>query len=77
MTIYEEAVAFLPADCIDHHESDLYIKRTPESEELLAGYEYLRSVETFTSPVDGCFWFDIPFAYDPYWIEKCKGGRNA
>lgn len=70
MTIYEKAIATLPADCIDHHESDLYIKRTPASKRLIDEYKYSRSVETFCSPIDNCIWFDVPFAYDPYWNQK-------
>lgn len=76
MSIYEKAVALLPADCIDHCGSDLYIKRTPESKILIDEYEYARSVEIFRSQIDGCIWFDIPFGYDPYWCEKCKGGTT-
>ena len=74
MSIYEKAVSMLPADCIDHHESDLYIKRTPKSSELVKCYEYRTIVEIFRSQLDGCIWFDIPFGYDPYWAELHKSG---
>lgn len=72
--IYERAVATLPADHIDHHnfESDLYIKKTPESTKLIAEYEFKSCVTTFRSDIDGCIWYDIPFAYAPYWEEVVR-----
>ena len=73
MTIYEKAVATLPASDIDHHESDLYLKISKESAAIVSGYEYKNLVSVFVSPLDGCAWYDIPFAYIPYWSEKCKG----
>lgn len=68
--IYEKAVAILPPDRIDHHETDLYIKVTPESRALVSDYEFRNQVETFLSPLDGCLWFDIPFAYSPAWESR-------
>ena len=72
--IYEQAVATLPADHIDHHNygSDLYIKKTPESAKLIAEYEFKENVTTFRSQIDGCIWYDIPFAYTPYWEEVAR-----
>lgn len=66
--IYEIAKQVLPADCIDHHDSDLYLKVTNESKKLVKDYDFRFNVETFVSalpPHD--LWFDIPFAYTPYW----------
>lgn len=73
MTIYEKAVATLPASDIDHHASDLYLKRSKESTAIVSGYEYKNQVSVFVSPLDSCAWYDIPFAFLPYWSEKCKG----
>jgi hypothetical protein len=52
---------------VSSHESDLYAKVTPESEALIARYQFKINVKRFRSQIDGTPWFDIPFAYDPYW----------
>ena len=67
--IYERAIVTLPADHIDHatYSSDLYIKKTLESAKLIAEYEFKSGVTTFVDNIDGCIWYDIPFAYDPFW----------
>lgn len=62
-------------DCVasgletDNHESDLYVKETPESRELLKlwGYEHPKR---FISAIDGTLWFDIPFMYSPWWKAR-------
>ena len=66
-TIYQLAVSEMQADEISSHESDLYLKCTPVSENLVSGYEFKQIVRKFTSNIDGCMWFDIPFANDLYW----------
>jgi hypothetical protein len=60
---------------LDHHASDLYAKRTPVSERILRGYEHRRNVTTFRSNVDGTVWYDIPFAYMPFWdrVSRLSG----
>ena len=70
--IYTAALRALPASDIDNHETDLYLKYSKESAALVKDYEYRGIVETFRSPIDGCLWFDIPFAYTPAWIEREK-----
>jgi hypothetical protein len=65
MTIYEQLKAVgVP---IDSHESDLYAKRTPESQAIIAAYEFRGIVTTFISQIDKTVWYDIPFAYDRFW----------
>lgn len=54
----------------DNHESDLYIPVTEETKNLLKDYEYKNQVTTFTSNIDKKLWFDIPFAYVPFWEKK-------
>jgi len=51
----------------DRHESDLYVKATPEAIELTKDIE---SREFFISNVDGERWIDLPFRNDAFWIEK-------
>ena len=74
--IYEKAIATLPPDHINHalYSTDLYIKVTPESRALIAEYDFKNNVEIFRSPLDGCLWFDIPFAYTPEWERRYKEG---
>lgn len=77
MTLYEKAVVALPAEHIDHHASDLYLKVTPESKALLQewirenGFENAAKgrflFNTFRSHLDGALWYDIAFQYTPYW----------
>lgn len=52
----------------DHHESDLYVKKTPVSEVIVGEYEYKKQVGTFS--YKGEPWYDIPFAFDPFWDDK-------
>ncbi|MBO5969192.1 MAG: hypothetical protein J6S14_11925 [Clostridia bacterium] len=68
--IYTIAVKKLPASDLDHHGTDLYIKSSAAAAALVAEYDFLGNVEIFRSPLDGCAWYDIPFAYTPAWIEK-------
>lgn len=51
-----------------HHESDLYTPVVPESTKIINNYDKDRlSVETFISEIDNQEWYNIPFAYDPFW----------
>ena len=70
-TIYEQAKQRLKSDEIGHHESDLYLKVNSISEELVSNYEFKKSVKKFVSLIDNELWFDLPFAYDPY-FDKIK-----
>ena len=83
--VYGEAVKRLPPGHIDHHDSDLYIKVTPESRLLVEEYRkkiieergaYADTITTFRSihPDDkDALWYEIPFHYTPYWDKRgCK-----
>lgn len=63
--IYEEVVRL----GLEHgnHESDLLVKVTPESKKLVDAYEFKCNVTTFYNTDDCSRWYDIPFAYDPFW----------
>lgn len=70
MSIYKRLLkAGIP---LDNHESDLYAKVTEESERIIKTYEFKENVTRFTSNIDGQRWFDIPFAFDPFWEKKVK-----
>lgn len=49
---------------IDHHETDLYAKVTPESERIIQGYKFKANVTRFIDQIKREPWFDIPFAFD-------------
>ena len=53
---------------LDHHESDLYAMVTPESRRIVE--ESGHSSTMFTSEVDGKLWYDLPFAFEPFWRAK-------
>jgi hypothetical protein len=52
----------------DHHESDLYLLWTSESAELVK--QYSKNAKVFRSELDGELYFDVPFAYEPFWTAK-------
>lgn len=68
-----------PEEDFDHHESDLYVYRTPLTTRVIN--EWLKEngftsdvfVEVFTDNVTGRAMYDIVFQYDPYW-ENLVGG---
>lgn len=72
--LYEEAVKQKIE--MDNHESDLYLKVTPESMRLIAAYEFKRCVKKFKSNIDNTWWFDIPFGYSPFWEKAAKRGQE-
>lgn len=59
---------------LDSHESDLYVKDTPEARAILVAHGKCPGAwgcEAFTSNIEprDC-WFDVPFAFDPYWQQR-------
>lgn len=66
--IYKKALATMPCKDIDHWCSDLYLRVTPESEKLVAEYDFKGNVTKFIDQIDGVLWYNIPFAYyGPAW----------
>lgn len=55
---------------LENHRSDLYAKVIPASRALIQAYEHRQNVRMFTSQIDGEPWYDIPFAFDPFWERK-------
>ena len=66
-SIYTQLKKAMDANEIGHHESDLYVKVTEKSTFILASYEFKENVTKFRSLLDGSLWYDIPFAYDPFY----------
>lgn len=56
----------------DNHCSDLYIPVNEETRKLVNEYEHKCNVTTFMCNVTKVPWFDIPFAYEPYWKRADK-----
>lgn len=68
MSLYQ---ALVDAKCeIDNHESDLYVKATPEVEKIIR--QHACNASRFVSQIDGSLWWDVPFAYEPFWEAKAK-----
>lgn len=63
MNIHELAAERMRPEEIDHHESDLYLKVTPVSRELVAQYDYKNLVTMFISNIDRVPWYEIPCAW--------------
>ncbi len=56
-----------------NHESDLYVKDSPEVRALLAKYPtHERNVRRFIHSTTNAIWIDIPFAYAPFWRDKAR-----
>lgn len=51
---------------IANHNSDLYVKVTPQSAAIVKRHAPV-GVTVFRNNLDDAFWYDVPFAYDPYW----------
>lgn len=66
--LYDELKA---AGCeIDAHESDLYVLATDEARGIVAASG--RTFSPFVSQRDGRVWFDVPFAFKPWWDARTK-----
>lgn len=71
-TIYTEAVKTLPACDIDHHAADLYIRKTPASDAIIARLNNKALLSTFRDGIDGSIWYDLPFCFIPFWEAEDK-----
>jgi hypothetical protein len=71
MTLYEAAKAH--GEYISNHESDLYLEVNEFTRTLLAQFPLQWANATrFRNQVTGKECFDIPFAYDPWWIQRTR-----
>lgn len=71
MSLYQQLkAAGVP---LSNHESDLYVKDTPEAVVILVANGKTPGAfgcERFRSRIDEAYWFDVPFMYDPYWEKR-------
>jgi len=49
------------------HNSDLYVHVTAESRAILASYTCRACVTVFVDQITNTLWYDVPFAYSPFW----------
>lgn len=68
--IYSVLVKELPAEDIDHHYSDLYVRKTPKSTEIVNRLTTKSLLSTFKDNIDGDIWYELPFCYTPYFGES-------
>lgn len=69
--VYAVAVETLPATDIDHHNSDLYLRRTPATMAIVSRLENKVLLSVFRDP-SGATWYELPFCYTPYWENPSK-----
>jgi hypothetical protein len=62
--IHAELAKVMTKDEIDHHYSNLYVKRNAASKEIIERYQFKNLVTTFKDQITKTTWYDIPFAYD-------------
>ncbi len=75
----KKAMETLPKSDIDSHDSDLYIKKTPESTKLLENMKDKDSglLTTFKDQQTGETWYDVPFAnMEDDYKEKTSKSTN-
>jgi len=69
-TLKQTLIELFPDAKFDRHETDLYVKFTPEIWQYLkTNYEFFSNIHRFNSQADRETWIDIPFAA---WDEKYK-----
>ena len=74
--IYDVVIKELDSKDIDHHASDLYVRKTPESTKIINKLSNKRLLSTFRDNIDGDIWYDLPFCYTPYFNESLKSKRR-
>lgn len=55
--------ANIQAAHIDHHASDLYLKVTPGTTQIINQLENKSLLTTFRDNIDNELWYEIPFCY--------------
>lgn len=65
---------------LDSHESDLYVKKTPEAVSIINQFQQEKNnywnLSAFTGN-DGEQWLEVPFGYSPWWDAKAGSEKNA
>lgn len=71
-SVYQKLIKVMKTNEVSHHESDLYVKVTDVSSNIINEYKFKRNVSTFISQLTGSPWYEIPFAYDPFYERLTK-----
>jgi len=70
----------IPPEEIDHHYSDLYVKVSFKSKRILEEYQKESEIRLFATVFkandNSGLWYDIAFAYDPFWEAAALKGRQ-
>lgn len=66
--LYEQVIALNIPHA--HYASDLYIKITVDSMNLISKYKHISNVSSFRNQLDKTLWYDVPFAYQPYYWDR-------
>jgi hypothetical protein len=62
---------------MDHHESDLYFEDTATSRAILARWLFQARLATrFEDRLTGSTWWDVPFAFLPWWEDRATFVRG-
>ena len=70
--LYDEIVKVVQPDQIGSWTSDLQCKVMKDTTAVIDRYKYKHLVTTFRSAIDGTLWYEIPFAYTPWWEGRCN-----
>ena len=70
--LYDEIVKVARPEEIGNWTSDLQCKVTKDTTEVIKQYQYRHLVTTFHSAIDGTLWYEIPFAFTPWWNDPHK-----
>lgn len=58
---------------IGSHESDIYFPVTEETKAILKRFPLQKAnAEVFKNQVEGGLWYDVPFAYLPFWDKRMR-----
>lgn len=66
LELYNALKEQMPPEYIDHYYSDLYVKVTPTSTDLIAQYKNKFMVSKFIDNIEHKLWYEIPFGYCDY-----------
>lgn len=70
--LYNEIVKVTAENERGNWTSDLQCKVTKATSAVIERYKYRHLVTSFHSAIDGKLWYEIPFAYAPWWEDPHK-----
>lgn len=70
--LYDKIVEVTTEDQRGNWTSDLHCKVTKDTMRVIDQYKYRHFVKVFHSAIDGTLWYEIPFAFTPWWSDPYK-----